>query len=51
VLALDARGAAVGVRRTALDPPPDPALERALRWTMLALVMTAYAAKFMGRGA
>jgi energy-coupling factor transport system permease protein len=51
VLALDARGAAVGVRRTALDPPPDPALERALRWTMLVLVMTAYAAKFMGRGA
>lgn len=51
VLALDARGAASGARRTALDVPPDSLAERALRWMLLALVLAAYAAKFAGRGA
>lgn len=46
VLALDARGAGEGRRRTALDPPPDSARQRALRWALLALVVAAYAWKF-----
>jgi energy-coupling factor transport system permease protein len=46
VLALDARGAASGARRTALDPPPDAPWQRALRWALLALVLAAYAWKF-----
>ncbi len=46
VLALDARGAAGAAQRTALDPPPDSAPQRALRWTLLALVVAAYAWKF-----
>jgi len=36
VLALDARGVTRGARRTALDPPADPAAERLLRWALLA---------------
>ncbi len=48
VLALDARGAASGARRTALDPPADTAGQRALRWVLLALVLAAYAWKFRG---
>ncbi|MDP3773226.1 MAG: energy-coupling factor transporter transmembrane component T [Gemmatimonadota bacterium] len=51
VLALDSRGASSGARRTALDPPPDLPAERALRWTLAALVIAAYAAKFAGAGA
>lgn len=51
VLALDARGAASGARRTALDPPPDSLAERALRRMLLVAVLAAYAAKFAGRGA
>jgi len=47
VLALDVRGAAAGVHRTALDPPPDSAVQRALRWGLLALVLAAYAWKFV----
>ncbi len=47
VLALDVRGAAAGVRRTALDPPPDSGAQRALRWGLLALVAAAYAWKFL----
>ena len=46
VLALDARGAASGARRTALDPPADAAAQRALRWLLLVLVLAAYAWKF-----
>jgi len=46
VLALDVRGAAAGVRRTALDPPPDSAGQRTLRWGLLALVAAAYLWKF-----
>ncbi|HXY20753.1 MAG TPA: energy-coupling factor transporter transmembrane component T [Gemmatimonadales bacterium] len=46
VLALDARGAASGARRTALDPPDDSAAQRVLRWTLLALVLAAYGWKF-----
>ena len=45
VLALDARGAATGVPRTVLDPPPDAPWQRALRWALLALVLAAYAWK------
>lgn len=33
-LALETRGLAPGVRRTPLDPPPDRAWERALRWAV-----------------
>ena len=50
VLALDVRGAAAGVQRTALDPPPDSAAQRALRWGLLALVAAAYAWKFLRMG-
>lgn len=46
VLALDARGAAAGTRRAALDPPADAPAERALRWTLLVLVVAAYGWKF-----
>jgi energy-coupling factor transport system permease protein len=46
VLALDVRGAASGIRRTALDPPPDSRLQQLLRWALLALVVSAYAWKF-----
>ena len=46
VLALDARGAAGGVARTALDPPRDSPGQRALRWSVLVLVVAAYAWKF-----
>ncbi len=46
VLALDARGAASGAPRTALDPPQDAPWQRALRWALLALVLAAYAWKF-----
>jgi len=46
VLALDARGAAGGGRRTPLDPPPDSPAQRVLRWSVLALVVAAYTWKF-----
>jgi energy-coupling factor transport system permease protein len=46
VLALDARGAAGLVRRTALEPPPDSLPQRVLRWALLVLVVGAYAWKF-----
>jgi len=46
VLALDARGAASGGRRTALDPPADAPAQRALRWALLGLVLAAYGWKF-----
>jgi energy-coupling factor transport system permease protein len=49
VLALDSRGADRGLRRTALEPPPDSGAERALRWTCAALVTLAYGLKFAGR--
>jgi len=45
VLALDVRGAATG-RRTALDPPPDSAGQRTLRWSLVLLVLAAYGWKF-----
>ena len=50
VLALDARGVTSGARRTPLEPPPDRAGERALRWVLGLLVVAAYAAKFAGHG-
>jgi energy-coupling factor transport system permease protein len=46
VLALDVRGAAGAERRTALDPPPDSAPQRSLRWSLVVLVLAAYAWKF-----
>ncbi len=46
VLALDVRGAAGTARRTALDPPPDSGVQRALRWGLLVLVIGAYVWKF-----
>jgi energy-coupling factor transport system permease protein len=48
VLALDARGATSAGRRTALDPPPDSAAQRALRWSLLVIVIAAFAARFSG---
>jgi energy-coupling factor transport system permease protein len=38
-LALEARGAASGQRRTPLAPPPDRWAERVTRWLMLATVV------------
>lgn len=49
-LALDARGGVASGRRTALDPPPEGALDRAVRWAVLAAVLAAYAWKFSGAG-
>jgi energy-coupling factor transport system permease protein len=46
VLALDARGAGGGKRRTALEPPADSAAQRLLRQALLAAVVAAYAWKF-----
>jgi len=46
VLALDARGAGGGARRTALDAPPDSTPQRLLRWTLLVAMIAAYAWKF-----
>ncbi len=46
VLALDARGAASDTRRTPLDPPADAPWQRALRWTLLGMVLAAYGWKF-----
>jgi len=40
-LALETRGLAGGVRRTALHPPDDAAVERIARWGLLALVVAA----------
>jgi energy-coupling factor transport system permease protein len=48
VLALDARGAAAGVRRTALEPPADRIAERALRWMAAAAVAAVYALRLAG---
>lgn len=48
VLALDARGAASGARRTALDVPPDSGTQRGLRWAALLLGAAALAAKLAG---
>jgi energy-coupling factor transport system permease protein len=50
VLALEARGATLAARRTALDPPADPWGERLLRMAVMMTVMMAYMMKFMGRG-
>ncbi len=49
-LALDVRGGTATGRRTALDPPPDGALDRAVRWAVLAVVLAAYAWQFAGAG-
>jgi energy-coupling factor transport system permease protein len=46
VLALAVRGAASGGRRTALEAPPDSRPQRALRWTLVLLIVAAYAWKF-----
>ncbi|MBI4542199.1 MAG: energy-coupling factor transporter transmembrane protein EcfT [Gemmatimonadetes bacterium] len=51
VLALDARGAVIGGRRTVLHPPPDSALERVLRWGLLLGILAAYGAKLARGGA
>jgi len=40
-LALETRGMVSGARRTPLAPPPDPAVERAARWTLLAACVAA----------
>jgi len=48
VLALESRGATSAARRTALDPPSDSPAQRALRWSLLVLVLAAFAARFGG---
>jgi energy-coupling factor transport system permease protein len=48
VLALDARGAMAGARRTALEPPPDSAPERAVRWTAAVAVVVVYVLRLTG---
>lgn len=48
VLALDARGADRGGRRTALEPPADSSLERLLRWGALTLALAVLVAKLLG---
>jgi hypothetical protein len=35
-LALETRGLVAGARRTPLNPPRDPVIERVLRWSALA---------------
>ncbi len=50
VLALESRGARPGVRRTALDPPPDSGGERALRWGAVLLVVAVYGSRLAGVG-
>ncbi len=47
-LALDVRGGRPDARRTALEPPDDRVLDRAVRWAVLAAVVAAYAWKFAG---
>ncbi len=47
-LALDVRGGHPDARRTALEPPDDRVLDRAVRWAVLAGVVAAYAWKFAG---
>ena len=47
-LALDVRGGRPDGRRTALDPPADHGLDRAVRWAVLAVVVVAYGWKFAG---
>jgi energy-coupling factor transport system permease protein len=49
VLALDARGAGRGGKRTAIEPPADSLSGRAVRWACALVVVAAYAAKFAGR--
>lgn len=48
-LALDVRGADTGGARTALETPADHAADRAVRWGVAAVVVAAYAAKFLGQ--
>jgi energy-coupling factor transporter transmembrane protein EcfT len=47
-LALDVRGASVGGVRTALETPEDHPADRAVRWVVLAVVIAAYTARFLG---
>ena len=48
VLALDVRGGRPEGRRTALEPPADRRLDRAVRWGVLGLVVAAYAWRLAG---
>ena len=47
VLALDTRGAASGLQRTAMDPPHDTAFEFGLRWLCLVVVIAAWGAQLL----
>jgi energy-coupling factor transport system permease protein len=49
-LALDVRGGSVTGRRTALDPPEERVADRAVRWVAGAVVVAAYAMRFLGGG-
>ncbi len=46
-LALETRGLVPGIHRTPLAPPPDPAVERALRWVLLLACLFALIRRFM----
>jgi len=46
-LALETRGLVPGIHRTPLAPPPDPAVERALRWVLLLACLFGLIRRFM----
>jgi energy-coupling factor transport system permease protein len=47
-LALDVRGGTATGRRTAMEPPDDHLLDRLVRWSVVVLVLLAYAWAFRG---
>jgi len=49
-LALETRGLVPGIRRTPLAPPPDPAVERAVRWVLLLACLFALVRRFVVPG-
>jgi len=48
VLALDTRGVAKGIRRTAMEPPPDSAPDWTVRWLCLIVVVAAWGDRMLG---
>ncbi len=47
VLALDTRGAAKGMHRTALDPPPDSTAQWLVRWLCMIVVLAAWCTRVL----
>jgi energy-coupling factor transport system permease protein len=48
VLALDTRGAAKGMQRTTLDPPPDSTAQWVVRWLCVIVVLAAWCTRVLG---